>query len=80
MKKDKRIILNPHADRKPCVPEMCEQCEKQFEVAEINFCEAWLKPAELHRRGGCFLKTDKKFEETAKMKLKRKFGKKRRNR
>ncbi len=89
-KHSKRIIMDPLALRFPIVPEMCEQCEKQYRRSERlikgtvvpadTVCESYENPGDLQRRGGCYLKTDKKFVETAKEKMKRKFGLKRRNR
>lgn len=56
-----------------------DYCNKVFELADgKKVCTAYENPEIVWKRGPCYLASNKVFKETAKEKMKRKFGKKRR--
>lgn len=69
------FLPHPEVERKPCVPE-CMKCKKIYSdlplgecSIEDHVCIAYVDPSLIHRRGGCYLHSNKKVEVQAKKKI-----------
>jgi hypothetical protein len=69
------FLPNPHVKREPCVPE-CMKCKKIYSdlplgecSIEDHVCIAYRDPSAIHRKGGCYLHSNKKVEVVDKKKI-----------
>lgn len=62
------VLPNPEAHRNQCV-DMCEGCNRMFNLGNGNVCASYESPAAWDRPGGCPLKSNKEIEDVDKKKI-----------